>query len=203
MASKSNLWSIIQSIKFIKDNNIEGDFVECGVFRGGTLALICTYIQFLNLDCKIFGYDTFEDGFLKDQLSEFDIDFKGKEINSEKFINPKNFYYNKNQVYNLIKNFNIKEKYLPTLIKGDITKTLLIDDNLPKKISFLRLDTDIYITTKIQLEILYPRLTKNGILHIDDYGICPGVKRAVDDFFKGQKIWLHKVDFTCRYLIKK
>ena len=66
----------------------------------------------------------------------------------------------------------------------------------------MRLDTDLYETTKFQLEILYPKLTVGGILHIDDYGFFPGVRKAVDDYFKDQEIWLHRVDLTCRLLIK-
>ena len=77
------------------------------------------------------------------------------------------------------------------------------EENLPNKISFLRLDTDIYQTTKKQLEVLYDKLVPGGVLHIDDYGICPGVKTAVDNFFSNKNIWLHRVDMACRYLIKK
>ena len=47
------------------------------------------------------------------------------------------------------------------------------------------------------------KLTPGGILHIDDYGICPGVKTAVDNFFSNESIWLHRVDIACRYFIKK
>ena len=65
------------------------------------------------------------------------------------------------------------------------------------------MDTDLYETTKKQLEILYPRLTQGGVLHIDDYGWMGGVKDAADEYFKDQKIWLHRVDMTCRYLIKE
>ena len=53
------------------------------------------------------------------------------------------------------------------------------------------------------LEILYPRLSIGGVLHIDDYGWMSGVKDAVDEYFKDKKIWLHRVDLTCRYLIKE
>ena len=92
------------------------------------------------------------------------------------------------------------DKYI--LIKGNIINTLDEIKNLPEKICFLRLDTDIYETTKKQLEILYPRLSAGGILHIDDYGWAPGVKFAVDEYFSNSNIWLHRVDLTCRYLIK-
>ena len=69
------------------------------------------------------------------------------------------------------------------LIKGKVEDTLLINDNIPEKISILRLDTDFYESTKIELEVLFPRLEKNGILIIDDYGYKWGAKKAVDEYF--------------------
>ena len=65
------------------------------------------------------------------------------------------------------------------------------------------MDTDLYKTTKKQLEVLYPKLSLGGVLHIDDYGMCPGVQKAVDEYFKDKSIWLHKVDISCRYMIKE
>lgn len=62
------------------------------------------------------------------------------------------------------------------LIKGDVLKTLLVNDNIPNKISILRLDTDWYKSTIIELEILFPKLVKNGVLIIDDYGDYLGCK---------------------------
>jgi hypothetical protein len=203
LATKLNLWSIIQSLKYIYNNKIKGDIVECGVFRGGSLALLCFYAQKLNINCCIWGYDTFEDGFLIKEFSLFDKDSKGKDLNLKNFTNPKDLYYTQLQVLEIIKKFAITNNYYPKLIKGNIMKTLLEKKNLPENISFLRIDTDLYKTTKLQLEILYPRLVSGGILHIDDYGACSGVKKAVDEFFKNQNIWMHRVDYTCRYLIKK
>ena len=203
LASKLNLWSIIQSIKYIKNNKIKGDIVECGVFRGGALALLCFYAQKLKINCNIWGYDTFEEGFLINEFSTFDKDSKGKDLNLKNFTNPKDLYYTKIQALEIIKKFVIADNYCPKLIKGNIMKTLLEKKNLPENISFLRMDTDLYKTTKLQLEILYPRLVSGGVLHIDDYGHCPGVKKAVDEFFENQNIWMHRVDYTCRYIIKK
>lgn len=200
LVSKANLWSIIQSIKYISKNNIQGDFVECGVFKGGSLGLISKYSEKYSIENKIFGYDTFEEGFLKESFSKYDISYKTGE--NSKYEHIDNFYPSVDEVKKIINKFDINNKYFPILIKGDILKTLSIEDNLPKKISFLRLDTDLYKTTKFQLEILFPRLQKGGVLHIDDYGLCPGVKKAVDDYFSNSNIWLHRVDMTCRLMIK-
>ena len=199
LASELNLWSIYQSLKYINDENIEGDIVECGVYNGNTMAFIGEINDELNLNKKIWGYDTFN-GFVENSFTDNDIDLKTR----RKVKNDtSDIYYTLNEVKkNIIQN-NKKnfDKYI--FIEGDILETLNNKDNYPNKISFLRLDTDIYKTTKKQLEILYEKLVKGGVLHIDDYGLCPGVKTAVDNFFSNKNIWLHRVDMTCRYLIKK
>ena len=74
------------------------------------------------------------------------------------------------------------------------------EDTIAEKISILRLDTDFYESTKIELEILFPRLEKNGILIIDDYGFKFGARKAVDEYFK-TKPFLIYVDHDCRLLI--
>ena len=57
LSSQSNLWSIIQSLKHIKKKKIEGDIIECGVYKGGSLALLSKYSKKLLLNCKIIGFD--------------------------------------------------------------------------------------------------------------------------------------------------
>ena len=200
LCSKANLWSLIQSIKYIANNKIKGDFVECGVFRGGSLGILSHYAEKYSLDSKIYGFDTFEDGFFNTPLSDKDITIKGLKITPDKKIN--NFYPTKEEVRINLKKFFKDIKYSPELIKGDVLKTLKDPKNIPDKISILRLDTDLYLTTKIQLETLYPKLVSGGVLHIDDYGLCPGVRSAVDEYFIDQKIWLHRIDLTCRLMIK-
>ena len=202
LCRKENIWSLIQSINYISDKKIQGDVVECGVFKGGSLGIICSYVQKNKLNSKIYGFDTFEQGFLDNTISEKDFTVKGKKVDPEDFKAQKNFYPSKQEVEKNLEKFNLIEKYQPILIKGNILETLKKEENLPKKISLLRLDTDLYNTTKLQLKILYPRLEKGGILHIDDYGLCQGVRSAVDEYFYNKKIWLHRVDLTCRLMIK-
>jgi len=67
-------------------------------------------------------------------------------------------------------------------IVGDVRKTLLEDD-LPGSISLLRLDTDFYDSTLIEMQVLWPRLVPGGILILDDYGHWDGARKAVDEYF--------------------
>ena len=57
----------------------------------------------------------------------------------------------------------------------------------PKNISLLRLDTDWYESTKEELNILFPRLSRGGVLIVDDYKTWSGCKKAVDEYFKNKK----------------
>ena len=75
----------------------------------------------------------------------------------------------------------------------------------PKSIALLRLDTDWYESTKIELEMLYPLLVDGGILIIDDYGHFKGAKKAVDEYFASinEKPLMHRIDYSGRMIIKK
>jgi len=72
-------------------------------------------------------------------------------------------------------------------IKGDVRESLLIKDNIPDKIAVLRLDTDWYDSTKVELETMFENLVNGGVLILDDYYYWKGQKDAVDEFFKGTK----------------
>jgi hypothetical protein len=78
------------------------------------------------------------------------------------------------------------------------------EELLPKKISVLRLDTDWYDSTLLELEILYPRLSVGGVLLIDDYGYWSGAKKAVDEYFEknGNRPFLQYTDSTGRTGVK-
>jgi O-methyltransferase len=71
-------------------------------------------------------------------------------------------------------------------IKGDVAQTLL--QHVPDKIAVLRLDTDWYESTKAEMDILYPRLSKGGVILIDDYSAWAGAKKAVDEYITANKV---------------
>ena len=98
-----------------------------------------------------------------------------------------------------------KNKYNENIkyIEGKVEQTL--SDNNPGKIALLRLDTDWYESTKIELEVLYPLLVIGGVLIIDDYGLFHGAKKAVDEYFHSinEEPLMHRIDYSGRMIIKK
>jgi len=63
----------------------------------------------------------------------------------------------------------------------------------PPTVSFQASDGDFYTSIMESLEGIYPRLSRNAIVVVDDYcdpavldvhNILPGVKKACDDFLK-------------------
>jgi hypothetical protein len=60
MTGYDRLFFLIQSIIYVHSNKVLGDFVECGVWRGGNLILFQKMINKLNIKKKIYAFNTFE-----------------------------------------------------------------------------------------------------------------------------------------------
>ena len=203
MTGSIRMWVLLQAVKKVIKNKIEGDIVECGVWKGGNLILCQKYLNLQNVNIKIHGFDNFE-GMVKPK--EIDVDYRNvpsSEMHSlfKKDKNKNSWAYCSLEDINKNINENVP-KHNIKLIKGIVEKTLLEPKNLPDKISILRLDTDFYESTKIELEILYPKLVSGGFLIIDDYGHFKGCRKAVDEYFKDDLPYLHYVDYSCRVIIK-
>src|SRR5438105_3313488 len=61
MTSVERMYSLYSAVNYILNNNIEGSFVECGVWRGGSALLIAKMLSNRKIfNRKLFLYDTFE-----------------------------------------------------------------------------------------------------------------------------------------------
>jgi len=204
MTSLPRLWTLIQAIKEIHFRNLEGDIVECGVWKGGNLILSQLLIENYKLSKKVYGYDTFK-GMVRPgdldvqritgELAE--VEWKNKNKQNQNLWCYSSLEEVQTNIINSVENYNNVR-----LIQGKVEETLKDENNLPKTISLLRLDTDWYESTKMELQVLYPRLVKGGILLIDDYGMWDGCRGAVDEYFKDSYVWMHYIDESCRLIIK-
>lgn len=180
--------------------NIEGDIVECGVFKGASLARFAMFRKLFpaNNTKKIIGFDSFDD--FPETSFEPDIKLR-KDFVEECGIQS----ISTGQLMEVLKHKNCDENV--ELIAGDITKTVpeYLNKNPDLKISLLNLDVDIYEPSVTILENLYPRIEKGGVLILDDYGQFYGETRAVDEYFKDNKISIKKFPYTMtpNYLIKE
>tara|TARA_B100000900_G_scaffold53282_1_gene39488 strand:+ start:520 stop:1275 length:756 start_codon:yes stop_codon:yes gene_type:complete len=205
MTGKLRMYVLSEAIKNIRNNSIKGEFVECGVWRGGNLILMNELNKIYKLKKKIYGFDTFDGMSEPTEFDKdpYDISAKKRLENSIKSETEENVHCFSpiEEVRKNISDNSSLENII--LVKGMVEKTLLNNDNIPEQISLLRLDTDFYESTKIELEILFPKLVSGGILILDDYGYWSGARKAIDEYFKNTNYWLHYVDPSCRYLIKE
>ncbi len=200
MTTEIRMWALLNSLKKVNADNVEGDIVECGIWKGGNIILVKNFLEINNMNRNIFCYDTFEG---MHETNEFDKEISTN-LDASEIIKGDNYFVCKSTLEETKKNIesNVKNLNHVNFIKGKVEETLLKKENLPEKISICRLDTDYYSSTKTELDILYPRISKGGILIIDDYGHWSGSKKAVDEFFNKDFVMMHYVDYACRLIIK-
>lgn len=172
--------------KCIKEN-VPGDFVECGVAAGAQIAAIA-YACHKNLDFrKIHLFDSFEGIPLAGPNDTQQPGITGpiqhntnvKDLNTL-LVSSGIAAHSVEEVINNMKLWNIDTKNF-IFHKGWFQHTLPKDESSIEKIAFLRLDGDLYESTKICLEYLYQKISKGGYIVIDDY-ILTGCKKAVDEY---------------------
>jgi O-methyltransferase len=190
--SVERFYNIFQSIKHVAEAKIGGDFVECGVFLGGSMIGAARFADHFGLkDRRFFAFDTFS-GFptktVEKDLNGGSVDLSALPILNNRF---------RHIVEHRIADSGIDPNRF-VLVEG------MVEDVLPTKdigpIAYLRLDTDYYDSTMIELEVLYPKVTDGGVLIIDDYGHFDGVRAATDLYFGRleRRPFLHRVDYTGR-----
>lgn len=206
MTSIERMYSLYQSVKYIINAGISGDFVECGVWRGGSMMTVAKTLTILGVrDRELYLFDTYE-GLPKPDI-EKDIDIWGNRAIDGWLplsVSDEKSHWAEASLddveTNLISTGYPQERM--HFVKGLVENTL--PASAPASISLLRLDTDWYASTKHELTHLYPLLTRGGVLIIDDYGHFKGAKIAVDEYFhaSGNSILLNRIDYSGRLGIK-
>ena len=190
MTSVARISKLYESLNTIMFNNIEGDIVECGVWKGGNILGSMEYCYYHGIDKTIWAYDTFEG---MTNPTQFDIN-----LNDQSASTIFNSVKCESSLTEFSKTINMSQpnKTKLKIIAGDINLTLDQVDNTPKQISLLRLDTDWYESTLKELNILYPKISKGGICIIDDYGHWQGCKKAVHEYFNNDLPKHEYIDYT-------
>ena len=179
------LWTLSRRID---EQQLEGDIVECGVWNGGTSALMALANR--RADRHYWLFDSFA-GFPK--LTENDAPGVG--------LSEGDWKGSLARVKQLFAQLGIPESRTHIAV-GWFQETLPISP--VKQIALLHVDADLYESVKLSLECFYDRVTPGGYIVLDDYGFWPGCRSAVDEFLqaRGLQVTLHVSDETGRWFRK-
>lgn len=190
MVSYERLSNAYELAEKAEKEGVKGAFVECGVWKGGTIGVMAYSAAKARSSRQIWLFDSFEglpeptkqDG---ETAIIYSSDRKSGSLVSI------------GRCVGLLE--DVKRLFVSILhLKGDniqIEKGWF-QDTLPEAkervgpIAILRLDADWYESTKCILENLYENVVSGGYVIIDDYGHWEGCKKAVDEFFEKRNVSL-------------
>lgn len=206
MTTVQRVEAVISATKHIVKHDVPGAFVESGVWMGGSImAAARTLVELGATDRDLYLYDTFEGlpapgEFDRIAGSDQPITELYAQLNAQSGDKP--FLDAPLDVVraNIARTGYPIERIhaIPGLVQDTIPTTA------PEQVAFLRLDTDWYASTKVEMETLFPRLSADGILIVDDYGYLEGSRKAVDEYLATypHPVFLHRIDASGRLAIK-
>jgi O-methyltransferase len=156
----------------VVSRNIPGDFVECGVWNGGSAATIALALR--NSDRKTWLYDSFQG---MPPTSELDGIEAAKAVGScrgseEKVLEAMWYSGYKSDEY--------------TIRKGLFKNTF--QEPIPEKVAILHIDADWYENVILSLNTFYDNITDGGVILLDDFGHWEGCREAYYDFVQQRGI---------------
>ncbi len=206
MTTVQRIEAVISATRHVVENQIPGAFVESGVWMGGSImAAARTLVELGDTERDLYLYDTFEglpepgehDKLAGDDRPAAEIFAELNEAAGDKpYLDAPVDVVRANIART---GYPIERIHtIPGLVQDTIPVTA------PEQVAFLRLDTDWYASTKVELETLFPRLAPGGIAILDDYGFLEGARKAVDEYFADypQPVFLHRIDASGRLIVK-
>jgi hypothetical protein len=191
MVGPSRSYALWEAVNYVCRGELSGCFVECGVWRGGQAMLAAFAFERHGRFPDFHLYDTFAG-----MSAPTDHDVRGSTGASamKKWKASQTADHNEWSYAPLedVKTNMASTGYPSDRIHyhvGMVEHTL--PESIPDRIAILRLDTDWYESTKIEMELLFPRVSSGGILIIDDYGSWQGARTAVDEYLANNGINLY------------
>jgi hypothetical protein len=205
MTSPERVFGLIEAVKYISKNKIEGAVAECGVWKGGSMLAVAKTLLYMNDSNRpLFLYDTFSGMSAPTEDDKTTDDKKAADLLKKSDVKTSDVWaYSGLDEVKATMDLSGYKKDLIHFVEGKVEDT--IPGTLPGKIALLRLDTDWYESTKHELIHLFPLLATGGVLIIDDYGFWKGARKAVDEYFSQNniRILLTRMDDTGRVAVKQ
>jgi hypothetical protein len=170
---------------------IAGAFVECGVFKGSSLARFAMFRHLFESEetRTLIGFDVF--GKFPETECDADKDRRERFIQSagDESISVE-------QLQKVLGDKGCGNNV--TLVVGDICHTVpaFIADHPELRIALLHVDVDILEPSQVVMNVLAPLVVPGGVVVLDDYGIFPGATKAIDDFMAGRPEQIQKLPYA-------
>ncbi|MBV8980187.1 MAG: class I SAM-dependent methyltransferase [Acidimicrobiia bacterium] len=210
MTSPARVTALVRAVDYVERRGLQGAFVECGVWRGGSvLAMLLKLLELGVTSRHVYAFDSFEgmpeptpadvSRYSGAALDEWNAARDARRRPWGDVFDPASF--SADAVRDVLRGSGYPAEAVH-VEAGLVEDT--IPASAPDELAILRLDTDWYESTRHELVHLYPRLVTGGVLIIDDYGHWEGCQRAVDEYFSGDAppILLTPVDYTGRIGVK-
>jgi hypothetical protein len=207
MTSPQRVAALCDAVEYLVRREVDGDLVECGVWRGGSMmAAAITLLRLGDTSRDLYLFDTFAgmpEPTDHDRPSPYDAYLLHERWRWQS-KGPHASGWSEASLERVRENMH-STGYPPErihLVQGMVEETL--PETAPETVALLRMDTDWYASTKHELEQLYPRLVEGGVLILDDYGHYEGARRAVDEYFAENETapLLTRIDYAGRIAVK-
>lgn len=199
--SRDRLAALISATEHVVRAGIPGAIAECGVWAGGSMMAVAETLLALGERRLLYLYDTFEGMPVPTERDRSITGESAAEIFRSLTRSGKKWdHASLDRVMRNLAATGWPEeltRYVPGRVEATIPGTI------PETMALLRLDTDWYESTLHELVHLYPRLSAGGILIVDDYGHWQGARDAVDEYFAANPVYLHRIDYTGRLVVKR
>lgn len=205
LTSVERMHALYEAVRYLHRAGIPGDLVECGVWRGGSCMLMAhTLLALGDTSRRLYLYDTFAG------MTRPGADDRHSVDGSEQLTRWEVFERGDHNAWCYAPIEEVRRNMRATgypaesvvLVRGEVEEVL--PGTRPERIALLRLDTDWFQSTYHELNHLYSRLVRGGILIVDDYGAYDGARLAVDRYFRehGVSMYLHRIDTAGRIGVK-
>lgn len=216
MLSQARLYSLFRQAVYCEENGITGAFVECGVWKGGAVALMAmANLTYGKTRRDIHLFDAFDNICEPDQAVDgeravAETQKWAKKGNANGRLVPLDGFYDQfggagtlEGNRELLENNVGYEAVRLHFHKGWFQDTLPADAKDIDKIAILRIDGDWYASTKVCLDFLFEKVVRGGFIIIDDYGAYEGCRKAVDEFFAARNLhlFMNQIDNEAIYFI--
>lgn len=184
MTGAPKLEALIDAVRYVVRQQIPGEVVECGVWRGGSMqAVALTLLEQGDTSRELHLFDTFEG--MPPPSGDDTRTRLGETVSAEEMLASSE---KGSKLWAIADLEDVRRGMAETGYPAERIHYHpgLVEDTTPgqapESIALLRLDTDWYASTKHELENLYDRLSPGGVLILDDYGDWDGARKATEEW---------------------